>query len=202
MKEAEAKLIFIVSEFSKIDISMKEEEFFDNILGVGKYLVPTAEAGSITLKQGEYFRYMASFGYKKDILQDIAFKMKEHYIMKGKTGSVIRDIVTHDEALPKSIKDALFKAGTNKIKQTLVAPIIVNDEYLGGIFLDSFKESKIFLKEDLRVATALSNLSSVFVESKLAYNKLFALSNFNTASVSLLHKYCQNIVRNSLQFVS
>ncbi len=202
VKEAEAKLMFIVSEFSKIDISMKEEEFFDNILGVGKYLIPTAEAGSIVLKQGEYFRYMASFGYKKDVLQDIAFKVDEHYIMKGKTVSVIRDIVTYDEALPKSIKDALFKAGTNKIKQTLVAPIIVNDEYFGGIFLDSFKEGKIFLKEDLRVATALSNLSSVFVESKLAYNKLFALSNFNTASVSLLHKVSVNTKKEDIVKIS
>jgi len=200
VKEAEAKSMFIISEFSNIDISMKEEEFFDNILKIGKYLVPKASGGSITLKQGEYFRYMASFGYKKDVLMNIAFKKNESYIIK--TASVVRDIVSYDEALPESVKDALFKAGTDKIKQTLIAPIIVNDEYFGGIYLDSFKEGEIFLNEDLRVATALSNLSSVFVASRFAYDKLFTLSNFNTASVSLFHKVNVNTKKEDIVKIS
>ena len=187
-RDAEEKLSFIVSEFSKLNILMNEEEFFNKVLQIGKNLVRNADAGSITLKHGNYFRYMAVFGYKKDVFMKLRLKVSDSYIIKEKKASVVKDIFSFNKHLDKEVINKFSEAGADRIKQTLVAPIIVNGEYFGGIFLDSFKNGEIFTDKDLQIVSTLSNLSSVFVSHRFSYYKLKKLSNFNYASVDLFHK--------------
>jgi len=193
LKDLENKLMRTISSFSKIDIKMREEKFFDTILEICKSLIPSLDGGSILLKRGKYFEFVSMFGYKKEVLKKIKLREGETFITKVKEITVIKNVQVYDEKLPEETRDKLRRAGAEETKQTLVAPIIIDGEYQGGICLDRFSESIIFREEDLKVALALSKLSSVFITTKLAYSKLYKLSAFNASSISLFHKVNLNM---------
>jgi HD-GYP domain-containing protein (c-di-GMP phosphodiesterase class II)/sensor domain CHASE-containing protein len=189
LQETENKLLFVMEQFSKVDITSKEEDFFKVMLNIGKQLIPQADAGSATLKKGNFYEYVAMFGYN-DILHKLKFRAGVSYSAKTSEASVVRDIAEYNkEHLTQEQLDILSKAGAFNIKQSIVAPIIVNGEYIGGIFLDSFKEGKnIFSQNDIKVATALSKLASIFVGARIIYQKLLNINSFNEGSLNLFHR--------------
>lgn len=186
-QNAEIDLSYLISTFSELKISMKEEDFFGKMLESAKALVKQADGGSITLRENSHFRYVAAFGYEKEIFK-IRLDEKTSLIPKETTAFVMDNLSDYNRTLlDKEIAEAFIKVGANRIKHSLIAPIFVNNKYMGGIFLDSFKEEKTFTQRELMIANALSNLASVFVGNKLAYNKLMDNSMFNTVSISLFH---------------
>ncbi|PMQ01238.1 MAG: hypothetical protein CBR30_06995 [Dictyoglomus sp. NZ13-RE01] len=185
LKKAEEKIMYMISEFSKIDISLEDEEFFKGILNVGRSLIPHADAGSIIIKHGDYYKYEDSFGYNKEILHNIILNDDTIYKPKENKAHIVKDIVSFNNTLPSHLREQFNLAGSEKIKQTLVAPIFINNEYFGGIFFDSFSEKEVFKREDFKIAEALSKLSTAFIESKLAYDKLNKLQSFDKAGISL-----------------
>jgi len=187
-QSAEEKFYHAITSFAELDIRMKESEFFDRILSVGRSLVPAADAGSITLKSDDHFKYVAVTGFDKGVLLNAILKKEDAFIPATKEVFVTKKIVFHDRNISEELKVRFSKAGADKIKQTLIAPIIVNDEYFGAIFLDSFKDGKVFTEEDRYLATALSTLSSAFVSNLVSYVKLEDLVGFNEISLSLFHK--------------
>ena len=188
LQEAESRLFYLTDSFSGLDISLEEEEFFKNILEMGKKLIPQADAGSVTLRKGNFYKYMAIFGYN-EILKNLKLRVNTSYNAKFRKAEIIRNIVSFNKGhfTPEEIE--IFSKGNGfKIQQSIVAPVIVNGEYMGGIFLDSFKKGEIFTDKDLRVATALSKLASMFVGGILSYQKLKKADTFNEASITLLHR--------------
>ncbi len=189
LKDTEDKLFSVMENFSKLDISASEEEFFGKILSIGKKLIPQADAGSATLKTGESYKYVAAFGYG-DILKKLRLRADVSYNVQTRAAMIVRDIAKFNaKHLTAEELDILRKAGAFKIKQSVVAPIIVNGEYLGGIFLDSFEsEENVFTDKEIKVVSALSKLASIFVGARIAYQKLKIVNNFNESSLKLFHE--------------
>ena len=185
-RDAEEKFYRSILSFSELDIRMKESEFFERILDIGRSLVPVADAGTITLKSDDHFRYVAVTGFDRDVLLSTILKKEDAFIPSTKEVSIVKKIVNKN--ISEELKVRFSKAGADKIKQTLIAPIIVNDEYFGSIFLDSFKKKAVFTEEDRYLATALSNLSSAFISNLVSYGKLEKLVDFNKVSLSLFHE--------------
>ena len=186
LSETEEKLDVIINEFSEVDLSMEEEEFFERILSLARRLIP-ADAGSITLRKGDYYEYMAIFGFNEK-LKEIKLKVSDAYKFSMKKAVIVKNIAEYNEEhLPEKERAIIMGAGGKNVKQTLVSPTIVDNEYIGGIFLDSFKEGNVFTERDLKIATALSKLSSVFVAMKIAYENIARTSKLNEASVNLFH---------------
>ncbi len=187
LRDTEDKLFTIMESFSLLDISASEEKFFGTILNIGKKLIPQADAGSATLKKGAFYEYVAIFGYR-EILKKLKLRAGVSYSAKSKTATVVRDIAKFNtENLTEKELEILNKAGASGIKQSIVAPIIINGEYFGGIFLDSFKERNVFSDRDIKVVSALSKLASIFVEAHMAYKKLQLANTFNESSLKLFH---------------
>ncbi len=189
LEETERKLFTIIDGFSKIDISVGEKDFFGNLLSLSKTLIPGADGGSVTLKNGEYFDYVAIFGYNKDALSKLKLKAGDAYEIRDRKATIVKNIADYGkEKLSPEQKKLLKEAGGFRIKQSIIAPIIVKGKYYGGIFLDSFKEGEIFTQSDVEIVTALSKLSSVFTEMKIAYKELETANSLNSASLALFHK--------------
>ena len=186
-QNAEMDISFLISTFSELRLSMKEDEFFSRMLNSAKALVPQADGGSVTLRENSHFKYVAAFGYKNEIF-NIHFS-KETVFSPQETTAFVTDKINpyNKKHLDEKLCKAFERIGATKIKQTLVAPIVVNNQYMGGIFLDSFSEEKTFTEHEIKIANALSNLASAFVANKIVYNKLFEESLFNTASITLFH---------------
>ncbi len=197
LSETEEKLDAVIDEFSKVDLSMEEKDFFEHILSIAQRLVP-ADAGSVTLRKGDYYEYMAIFGFDEK-LKEVKLKVSEAYEHNTKKAVVVKNIADYNEGhLSEKEKAIIMEAGGKNVKQTLVVPIVVNNEYVGGIFLDSFKEGDVFTERDLKIATALSKLSSVFVAMKIAYENVERTGEFNKASLSFFHGLSTNSTKNDI----
>ncbi len=188
LEETENTILYIMENFARLDINTKEGHFYEEILSVAKRLISSADAGSIVIKEGGFFKYKAIFGYG-DSLKSLSFTPDNSYKTYGMNAKVVRDIAEYNmEKLSEEQLEILSESGAFRIKQTLVAPIIANGEYFGGIFLDSFKEGDVFTERDLKIATALSRLSSIFANARIALTELKEESKRNEASVLLFHK--------------
>ncbi len=188
LEETENKVLYIMENFAKIDINAKEEHFYEEILSIAKRLVSSADAGSVVIMEDSFFKYKAIFGYG-DLLKSLVFAYDDSYKTSGMNAKVVRDIPEYNvKKLSEEQLKILSESGAFRIKQTLVAPIIANGEYFGGIFLDSFKEGDVFTERDLKIATALSRLSSIFANARVALNELKKEIKRNELSVLLFHK--------------
>jgi HD-GYP domain-containing protein (c-di-GMP phosphodiesterase class II)/GAF domain-containing protein len=185
-QSAEEKFYHAITSFAELDIRMKESEFFDRILDIGRSLVPAADAGTVTLKSDDHFRYVAVSGFDKDVLLNTILKKEDAFIPSTKEVFVIKKILNRN--ISEELKVRLSKVGVDKIKQTLITPIIASGEYFGAIFLDSFKDGEVFTEEDRYLTTALSKLSSAFASNLISYVKLEDLVGFNEISLSLFHE--------------
>ncbi len=201
LSEIKGKLDAIIDGFSRVDLSMGEKEFFERILSLARRLVRT-DAGSITLRKGNYYEYMAIFGFDEK-LKEVKLKVSDAYKFGVKKAVIVKNIVKYNEEhLGEREKAFIFEAGGKNVRQTLVAPIIMDGKYVGGIFLDSFKEGEVFNERDLKIATALSKLSSVFVAMKIAYENIEKASKFSRASVTLFHKLSVKLNRKDVLKIS
>ncbi len=194
-KEIREKLFFVVEKFSELDIAMDEETFFSSVLAMGRQLVPQADAGSATLRNGDFYEYKAIFGYK-GILKKLKLRVETAFSTNEKEAQIVKNLAKfNEEHLTEEEKEIFKEAGAWNLKQSLTAPIIAEGKYIGGIFLDSFKEGDVFTENDIKAATALSKLSSMFVEAKISYQKLKAAVEFNNASLNLFHRAKANSQR-------
>lgn len=186
-KDAEMAFSYIISAFSELDISLSEDKFFNKILLFARTLVPQADAGSITLRDGASFRYVAAFGYGKEIFA-IRLDPVRSFAVHEKNAFITDNINYYNRKhLDEDLLKAFSRIGAERIKKSLVAPIIVHGQYMGGIFLDSFDKEIEFTEREVKIASAFSNLASAFVSNREAYKKLLESSMFDVSSLSLFH---------------
>ncbi|MGB9694997.1 MAG: HD domain-containing phosphohydrolase, partial [Caldisericaceae bacterium] len=73
----------------------------------------------------------------------------------------VKDFATEDERKIAKL------GGVAEIKATIHSPIFIDDEYLGGVFLDSLKGGDAFDESDLKIVRAISNTSALFLRSHM-----------------------------------
>ncbi|MGC8757902.1 MAG: HD domain-containing phosphohydrolase [Caldisericaceae bacterium] len=158
------KLIEFQSEISPV---LDRKLFFNKLLSLSLTLIPHAQKGSVYLAEGSIFKPICWEGYSDEAMQKLEIPLEQELkTLKGGDACVVRSIGVKDFATEDERKIAEL-TGVAEIKATIHSPIFINDEYLGGVFLDSLKDVDAFDENDLKIARAISNTSALFLRSQM-----------------------------------
>ncbi len=155
----EASATFHHSLLEFIGSSLQEgqrEDFYTKLLQEAVQVVPGAQAGSILLKQGGRFHFVASQGFEGEALQAITFSEAE---LRGNSSEPYR-LILRETPIVTDIerRNVLDTAGrVADIKVSLSIPILSDDEVVAFLFLDNFETQRAF--NDNAV-----NMSRIFAE--------------------------------------
>lgn len=137
-------------------------------------IIPGAQAGSVLIKNGDYYEFAACVGYDFAQLSKVKFKPEE--LAQSLDGQV--KIITHlDEFDSTKIMDErqeiLVKYGRiSEIKAMLSVPISVENEIVAFLNPDNFEDEKAFNEFSIRIATVFANQVGVVFERIKLENEL------------------------------
>ncbi|NPU89358.1 MAG: sensor domain-containing diguanylate cyclase [Fervidobacterium sp.] len=137
-------------------------------------IIPGAQAGSVLIKNGDYYEFAVCVGYDFSQLSKVKFKPEE--LAQSLYGQV--KIITHlDKFDSTKIMDErqeiLVKYGRiSEIKAMLSVPISVENEIVAFLNLDNFEDEKAFNEFSIRIATVFANQVGVVFERIKLENEL------------------------------
>ncbi|BAL81699.1 hypothetical protein CSE_15730 [Caldisericum exile AZM16c01] len=166
-----SKLETIIDFISKASFKETNEEFFSKLLDLTLSLIEEGEMGSVLLRFGNKLKYVASSGYDITLLNKLRIDLEreQQLVEKGKA-KIIKSIGI--VGLEESEKDLALKIGIDKVRFTITASFFVDEEYYGGVFIDSTKEENPFTSDSIEVMKAVSNLGSLFLRTKKLFEGL------------------------------
>ncbi len=146
--------------------SLDEKDFAKNVLDIAVKSVPEADAGSISLIEGDRWKFLSIKGHDKSKL--MALDLKPKWMVKVKKVGILEAVTEKDiSIMPKEIVEKIAQASGGHIYRSLVVPIEINGKYAGNIFLDTFKDVQ-FPEESKYVMNAFGKLVSSFFTIKSA----------------------------------
>ena len=160
----------LITFISKTTFEESEKEFFDGLLNLTLSLIKGGEKGTVLIRSGDKLEYISAVGYDRSILNeifDLSVEREEHLVGEGEV-KIIKGIGLEGikEGIKKDFEELAIQWGLDKITYTITASFFVNGAYMGGIFIDSFREDMPFLREDIEVMKAVSNLGSLYLNTK------------------------------------
>jgi diguanylate cyclase (GGDEF)-like protein len=129
-----------------------DEGFYQRVTAGAVAVVPGAEAGSLLVRIGGEFRYVAAVGYDMELLKGVSFAPEEMYLAPTeKAPRVVTSL--GNEALDDQRRTLLFEAGpTREIRAALVVPVGFDDEHRVILTLDNFLDPSHFTEQSHQVA--------------------------------------------------
>ncbi len=137
------------------------EKISEDLLKLALDTIKEADTGSISIKEGDTWKFLATVGHDKDALNSIGLSAK-YFIMPKKT-IIVKDI--HEKNLsimPEKIFEK-FKKASAPIKHTLIAPIKIGDKIQGNLAVDISKEGESFSSNSIKAIKAIAAIGSSFL---------------------------------------
>ncbi len=146
---------------AKMGISnVSEEEFLKEVLNSALQVVPVAKYGSVSIFNGEKWRFVAAVGHDMNKLKELTLK-KAYALTSG--NRLIDYIVERDEKIISAEKLSDFLSYTLPVKQTVVAPFDLSGKVEGFLALDIPKNSEeSFSPEDAKAVESFAKIASAF----------------------------------------
>jgi len=155
----------ILTVTSQISLAAKEnpEKFLDSLLKILIKLIPNADYGSISLFEGDKWRFISAIGHDIEKLKKIELNKSDHYLF-DKT-IIVDQIVDQDKNnLMSKEKAYQMENATKPIGVSMIAGLKIGDKRMGSMVLDIDKNSlKRFNPDDLKLMNAFSNVASAFL---------------------------------------
>jgi len=159
MRAKEKSLLEIMGQLRP---DVEDESFYSYLLDLALSLVPEAQAGSIMVRDDDgYMRFRALRGYSS-LLNTL--DLKPEWIYKPEGVEVVREL--KDSSMPPEIAAVFSSARPSPIVVSLAAPLIVNKQWYGSIFVDSFEEVD-FNEQSMELFRSLTSLASAFTALKI-----------------------------------
>ncbi len=146
-----------------------KEEIYHRILEAALEAIPSGSMGSILLKHDDYYIYESSKGFNHEYLELIQLKEEETSLYKLTDGKMDRTAVVKDIQMLNAgdideVQIDLFsKAGSNKVKSSITAPIKLKQHVIGMISLDSTNVNE-FDQDDVEILELFAFEVSKFVQ--------------------------------------
>jgi putative nucleotidyltransferase with HDIG domain len=143
-----------------------EDELYPKLLDSALSLIPGAQAGSLRLRHGDTFRWVAQRGHD-DLILNLEIGMSEALEFHGdplgwyRGRPTIRVRPTLDPQV-----NAKLSTPRQSIKSVMVLPILVGHEIVVEISLDSFKSEKAFGEESIAAARQFSLQAAALIAAK------------------------------------
>jgi polar amino acid transport system substrate-binding protein len=155
----------ILTVTSQISQAAKEnpEKFLDSLLRILIKLIPSADYGSISLFEGDRWRFISAIGHDIEKLKKIDLKTEDHFEFDNTV--IVDQIVDQDKSNFMSHEKALqIEDATKPIAYSMIAGLQIGDKKMGSMVLDIDKNSdKTFNSDDLKLMNAFSNVASAFL---------------------------------------
>ena len=135
--------------------SVENNELWTRLLGTAVLLVPGAEGGSLRLRIGGIFRFVAQQGYDNSLLEfelDEANARQWHGDVIGWHRGEPR-IVRNPEILPgefAKIQDKILQG--KRLRANLYLPVVVGNEVVADLNLDNFSSETAFGSDTIHIA--------------------------------------------------
>ncbi len=190
VEEVSNKLEQIISLSSKLtsESTKKDSTFLSDVLHIAKDILPESDYGAIfTVENGKWI-YQDSIGHDLKILQSL--DLKEEYLVTPDEPTVIYDLNKFENRdFPEDIAKKFVEA-TKPVKSTILHPLKIDDEVIGGIALDIAKDSnKEFSPQSFKIFNAFGNLITAFlvnhkyIEEKDDFQKDLIISIINLLEI-------------------
>ena len=139
---------------------MSENEFLNQVLKSTLQVVPVAKYGSLSLIEGDEWRFVATVGHDLQKLKNL--HLKREYILSG-NDKVVDNILEFDErVIPPSLLEK-FKDAVLPIKQTIMVPLDLSGNKEGFLCVDIPRDSEErFSTEDVKAVESFSKIASAF----------------------------------------
>lgn len=156
-------IVELMSEYLK---KRKIEELYQLLLEKAVEAIPNAQAGSVLVKKGNKYVYVASVGYDLEKLSKVTFPV-------SKTGKWLEkdsikradDIMGIDQKLPKENLEILINAGRLKeIKCSMSFAVEIEGEPVVIFNLDNFEREDAFNEETRELARIFAMYFGVMFE--------------------------------------
>ncbi|HQI78608.1 MAG TPA: transporter substrate-binding domain-containing protein, partial [Petrotogaceae bacterium] len=146
------------------DTINKDETFFKRLLETAMRIIPESDYGSISLVDGDQWTFVAAVGHDLEKLRLIP--LKKSYLVFFCEPVIVEKLRDQNRELPDGIYQKIEEASM-PVRYSLIAPLVVNGEYLGNIDLDIDENSeKAFSKDSIKILKAFSNIANAFLTFK------------------------------------
>jgi hypothetical protein len=155
-------------------------------------LIPEADYSSISLIEGDNWRFVDAIGHDIELLRATPFKKnyfydfnkdeKSPFVLEKDGNVVLADYIVSnvEPRMPEDIH-RIFEKASRPIRQSLIVQLNLNDEWAGHLGLDIAVDSqKKFTSESVRVLNAFGNLASAF----MAFQKLSSIQKGQQEQIS------------------
>jgi polar amino acid transport system substrate-binding protein len=141
---------------------VEDEAFYSYLLNLALSLVPEAQAGSIIIRDDNgNMRFKAIVGYS-NVLETL--DLKPEWLYRPDGVEVVRELA--DTSMPPEVAAIFRSARPSPIVVSLAAPLLVNKQWYGSIFVDSFEEVE-FSQQSVDLFESLSSLAGAFTALKV-----------------------------------
>ncbi|HQO13201.1 MAG TPA: transporter substrate-binding domain-containing protein, partial [Petrotogaceae bacterium] len=121
------------------DTINKDETFFKRLLETAMRIIPESDYGSISLVDGDQWTFVAAVGHDLEKLRLIP--LKKSYLVFFCEPVIVEKLRDQNRELPDGIYQKIEEASM-PVRYSLIAPLVVNGEYLGNIDLDIDENSE------------------------------------------------------------
>ena len=155
------ELITITSRICESALK-RDREFLKDLLEMLLTLIDKADYGSISIVDGEDWKFVWSVGHDMEILRTL--DLKKQHLIQGDTGAVIIDVMAENESIiPEDLLNQMQKA-TLPIKSSILSALVFHKRVLGSLSLDIAQESdQEFTENEVKIVNAFSNIASAFI---------------------------------------
>ncbi len=149
---------------------------YQEVLEAAVKTVSGAQAGLLTLKEGDFLIFKAAVGYELSELEKVRLDLRKQPMRFNKQVLVVKQLRSRSaEVVSEEELEILVKRGRiNEIKCSLRLPLIVGDEVLGVMYLDNFESEEAFDEESVQIAQLFSNIAGVLLNRLMLENQLEA----------------------------
>lgn len=162
LEDMRAKEKSLLGLMGQLRPDVEDESFYSYLLELALSLVPEAQAGSILVRDDDgYVRFRAIRGYSS-LLSTL--DLRPEWVYRPQGVEVVREL--RDSAMPPEIAAVFSSARPSPIVVSLAAPLIVNKQWYGSVFVDSFEEVD-FNEQSIELFDSLTSLASAFTALKV-----------------------------------
>jgi diguanylate cyclase (GGDEF)-like protein len=182
----------------------KPKDMYEQILEAAAKAIPKATFGSLMMEKNGKMVFEASFGFNHDYLELIELDVRDTAFYKSTNGKmdrpvIISDIVhTYNETTIDVKQDIFVKAGVDKIRSSICAPITIDKKFEGSLNLDS-TEVNYFKQSDIDVLELFALEIGKFVQLYQTLELNRTLSRYDALTGIFNRGYCTQFIKKLME---
>jgi len=180
------------------------KDIYEQILEAAAKAVPKAKFGTILIEKYGKMVFEASFGFNHDYLEMIELDISDTSLYKFTNGKMDRPVIIPDilsinkGTILDSNVDIFVKAGGDKVRSSISAPIIIDKVVEGSLNLDS-TEANCFKQSDIDILEIFALEVGKFVQLHQTLELNRTMSRYDALTGIFNRGYCTQLIKELME---